>query len=392
MSVVTRFAPSPTGYLHIWSLRTVLYNYLYAKKNNGKFMLRIEDTDRARFVDGSVENMLEVLASVGLIPDEWPNNPWENGPYFQSERLDCSSEKLTQDREEQQALWLPTKYNQTCRYLSEEEIAENLKNNVPYTIRLKVPKEEIIEFRDTIKWKISVPSKDVDDQVLLKTDKFPTYHFAVVVDDHLMWVTDIIRWDEWIPSTPKHILLYNAFGWELPNFSHVFDLSQVHKAWAFFDVERLDFFNSHYLKTNPLDTVYDKLITYLNRYDSEFSELIKSFPEEYNKKILEELKWRIKKFDEYKQYTTCFYSESKIPELDLIINPKMKLDNLDSVFESLKVTLDILENSNIDVEDLESIKSIYIEKIKEAWMKNGQVLWPTRCADKKILISSSLVI
>ena len=458
MSVVTRFAPSPTGYLHIWSLRTVLYNYLYAKKNNGKFMLRIEDTDRARFVDGSVENMLEVLASVGLIPDEWPNNPWENGPYFQSERLDlyqkyidellekdkayycfCSSEKLTQDREEQQALWLPTKYNQTCRYLSEEEIAENLKNNVPYTIRLKVPKEEIIEFRDTIKWKISVPSKDVDDQVLLKTDKFPTYHFAVVVDDHLMWVTDIIRWDEWIPSTPKHILLYNAFGWELPNFSHVpplvwanrkklskrdgdvaveiyiekgylvealmnylallgwnpktteeffsideliqrFDLSQVHKAWAFFDVERLDFFNSHYLKTNPLDTVYDKLITYLNRYDSEFSELIKSFPEEYNKKILEELKWRIKKFDEYKQYTTCFYSESKIPELDLIINPKMKLDNLDSVFESLKVTLDILENSNIDVEDLESIKSIYIEKIKEAWMKNGQVLWPTRCA------------
>ncbi len=458
MSVVTRFAPSPTGYLHIWSLRTVLYNYLFAKQKDGKFMLRVEDTDRSRYVEGSVENMLEVLASVWLIPDEGPNNPWENGPYFQSERLDlyqkyitellekdkayycfCSSEKLTQDREEQQALWLPTKYNGTCRYLSEDEISKNLADNIPYTVRLKVPKEEIIEFRDTIKGKISVPSKDVDDQVLLKTDKFPTYHFAVVIDDHLMWITDIIRWDEWIPSTPKHILLYSAFWWELPRFSHVppliwkskkklskrdgdvavelylekwylvealmnylallwwnpktteefftmeeliqrFDLSQVHKAWAFFDVERLDFFNSHYLKTTSTDTIYDKLITYLNRYDNEFSELIKTYPEEFNKKILEELKWRIKKFDEYKGYTTCFYNESKIPELDLIINPKMKLESISDVLESLKVTLDLLENSNMNITNLDSIKALYIEKIKEAWMKNWQVLWPARCA------------
>ncbi len=458
MSVVTRFAPSPTGYLHIGSLRTVLYNYLYAKKNNGKFMLRIEDTDRARFVEGSVENMLEVLASVGLIPDEWPNNPWENGPYYQSERLDiyqkyidellekdkayycfCSSDKLTQDREQQQALWLPTKYDQTCRYLSKDEITEKLASKIPYTVRLKVPKNTTIEFRDDIKWKISVPSKDVDDQVLLKTDKFPTYHFAVVVDDHLMGITDIIRWDEWIPSTPKHILLFEAFGWKIPKFSHVpplvwknrkklskrdgdvsveiflekgylvealmnyiallgwnpktteeffsmeeliqkFDLTQVHKAGAFFDIERLDFFNSHYLKTGETDIIYDKLITYLNRYDSDFSEKIKTYPEVYNKKILSELKWRIKKLDEYKELTTCFYQASKIPDIDLIVNKKMKLETVADVKQSLKFVLDIIQNKPIDFEDINSIKNIFIETIKWAELKNWQVLWPTRCA------------
>ena len=158
--VVTRFAPSPTGYVHIWSLRTVLYNYLFAKKNNGKFMLRVEDTDRSRLVEWSVENMLEILASVWLIPDEWPNNPGENWPYYQSERLEiyqkyiteliekdkayhcfCSSDRLTKLREEQASLWLATKYDGHCRYLSQEEVDEKLSWNSPFTIRLKVPKE-----------------------------------------------------------------------------------------------------------------------------------------------------------------------------------------------------------------------------------------------------------
>ena len=230
MTIVTRFAPSPTGYLHIWSLRTVLYNYLYAKQKDGKFMLRIEDTDRTRYVEGSVENLMNVLASVGLIADEGPNNPGEKGPYFQSERLDiykeyiqklldedkayycfCSPERLTELREQQQALSLPTKYDKKCRYLTPEEVQEKLDAGEPYTIRLKVPENKEISFHDTIRGKITVPSKDVDEQVLIKTDGFPTYHFAVVVDDYLMGVTDIIRGDEWIPSTPKHVLLYEAF-------------------------------------------------------------------------------------------------------------------------------------------------------------------------------------
>ena len=238
--IVTRFPPSPTWYLHIWSLRTVLYNYLYAKKKNGKFLLRIEDTDRTRLVEGSVQNMLEILTSVWLIPDEWPNNPWEKWPYFQSERLDiyrkyanellakdmayycfCDSNRLTKLREEQASLWLATKYDMKCRYLSSEEIKEKMSEKIPFTIRLKVPKDKKIIFNDTIKWKVEINSKDIDDQVLLKSDKYPTYHLANVVDDHLMWVSDVIRWDEWVSSTPKHILLYESFWWEKPNFSHI---------------------------------------------------------------------------------------------------------------------------------------------------------------------------
>ena len=238
--IVTRFAPSPTGYLHIWSLRTVLFNFLFTRKNHWKFLLRIEDTDRTRYVEGSIENMIGILKQVWLEPDEWPNNPWEVWPYLQSERLDiyqkyitellekdmayrcfCSTERLEELRKEQTELWLPTKYDKKCRYLTKEEIQEKINAWETYTIRLKVPDNQTVEFVDEVRGKISINTKEVDDQVLMKTDGFPTYHFAVVIDDHLMWVTDIIRWDEWIPSTPKHILLYDAFGWEAPNYSHV---------------------------------------------------------------------------------------------------------------------------------------------------------------------------
>ena len=458
MTIITRFAPSPTWYLHIWSLRTVLFNYLFTKKNNWKFMLRIEDTDRARFVKWSEENLLNVLASVWLIPDEGPNNPGEKWPYRQSERLDiykkyideliekdlayycfCSSERLTELREEQTSLWLPTKYDKKCRYLSKEEIQEKLDSWSPYTVRLKVPDNVDIVFEDQVRWKITINSKDVDDQVLFKTDWYPTYHFAVVVDDHLMWVTDIIRWDEWIPSTPKHILLYKAFWWEIPKYSHVpplvwedrkklskrtwdvaverylekwylvealinflallgwnpktteefftmdelierFELWNVQKAWAFFDIERLDFFNSHYLKTIDETLVYNKFITYLKRYDIEFYNIISKFNDTYNKKIFSELKWRIKNFSEYKGYTTFFYNDSAIPSNELVINQKMKITDLEIVKKWLNIALDIIKNKESDFESIQEIKEIFIEKIKEAEMKNGQVLWPVRCA------------
>ncbi len=458
MTVVTRFAPSPTWYLHIWSLRTVLYNYLFAKKNNGKFMLRVEDTDRTRYVEWSIENMLWVLASVWLIPDEWPNNPWDKWPYYQSERLDiykkyieeliekdkayycfCSSDRLTKLREEQTSLKLPTKYDQKCRYLSEEEVKEKLDAWEPYTVRLKVPKNIDIVFEDVIKWKVSVNTKDIDDQVLLKTDWFPTYHLANVVDDHLMWVTHVIRWDEWTPSTPKHVIMYDAFWWEAPVFSHIplllwtdkkklskrtwdvaveaylekgylteslinyisllwwnpktteefftldelierFDLNHVHKAWAVFDIDRLDFFNANYLKKLDPDYLYSKLLNFLAKYDPEFKELISTFPEEYNKKIFNELKTRIKHFSEYKNYTSFFYSDSKIPEQDLIINEKMKITDLDIVKKWLNIALEILKTKDGDFESISEIKEVFIEKIKEAEMKNWQVLWPVRCA------------
>jgi len=457
MTVTTRFAPSPTWYVHIWSLRTVLYNYLFAKKNNWKFLVRIEDTDRTRLVEGSVENMLWVLASVWLIPDEWPNNPWELGPYYQSERLDiykkyiqdlinkdkayycfCSPERLTKLREEQQALKLPTKYDRKCRFLTKEEIQAKLDAWEPHTVRLKVPENTIIEFEDLVKWKIKVPSKDIDDQVLLKTDGFPTYHLANVVDDHLMWITHVIRWDEWTPSTPKHVIMYDAFGWEQPVFAHIplllwtdkkklskrtgdvavenyleagyltealinyiallgwnpktteeffsmdelierFDLKQVHKAWAVFDIERLKFFNAHYLKTTDTEQLYKKLTTYLTKYNPELLEKIQKFSDDFNKKILNELKTKIKKFDEYEEQTTYLYWDAKIPEKDLLINEKMKIKDIDTVKKALEMAIDITSN-NPDFDSIDEIKNIFIEKIKEAEMKNGQVLWPTRVA------------
>ena len=458
MSIVTRFAPSPTGYLHIGSLRTVLYNYLYAKKNNGKFMLRIEDTDRTRYVDGSIENLLQVLASVGLIPDEWPNNPGEHGPYLQSERLDiyqehiqtlldkdmayycfCSSERLEELRAEQTGLWLPTKYDGKCRHLSKEEVEEKLKAGVPYTIRLKVPQNQKISFQDTIRGKIEVDSKEIDDQVLIKSDGFPTYHFAVVVDDHLMGVTDIIRGDEWIPSTPKHIILYDAFGWEKPVFSHVpplvwanrkklskrtgdvsvekflengyfpeallnyisllgwnpktteeifsldeliekFKLEDVHRAGAVFDTERLDWFNAKYMTNYSVDTLYNKLVTYLKRYNSSFAEVVESFPKEYNLSILDELKTRMKKLSDFEVLTTFFYNDTKALNESLIVNEKMKLATLNDVKVSLTLAKKIIEDTSLDITNPESIKDTFIDKISEAWMKNGQVLWPVRVA------------
>lgn len=457
MTVITRFAPSPTGYLHIWSLRTVLYNYLYAKQQWGKFLLRIEDTDRTRLVDGSVENMISVLKKVWLEPDEGPNNPGNVGPYFQSERLDiyrkyidelikndkayycfCSSERLDELREEQKELGLPTKYDKKCRYLTQEEIQEKLNSWVSYTVRLKVPEWKKVTFRDTVKWKIEVDTKDIDEQVLLKSDGFPTYHLANVVDDHLMWVTHVIRWDEWTPSAPKHVLLYEAFGWEAPVFSHIplllapggkklskrtwdvsaeiflekwyltealmnyisllwwnpktteefftmdelierFNLDHVNKSWAVFDVERLNFFNSHYLKNMNISEVYNKLMKYLEEYDKDFFDTLQKFPEEYNQKVLNELKTRIVKFEDFKELTTFFFSEPTTAEEELFVNPKMKLENIDDVKKSLELTKTILE-SDIDCSNFDTIKSTFVEKIKEAEMKNGQVLWPARVA------------
>ena len=398
-----------------------------------------------------------IIENFCLVPDEWPNNPWEVWPYYQSERLDiyqkyikelidkdmaypcfCSSHRLEELRKEQTELWLPTKYDKKCRYLTKEEIKAKIDAGETYTVRLKVPENQVVEFIDWVRGKISINSKEIDDQVLMKTDWFPTYHFAVVVDDHLMWVTDIIRWDEWIPSTPKHILLYNAFGWEIPNHSHVpplvwadrkklskrtgdvavekylekwylveallnflallgwnpktveefftmdeliekFELKNVQKAGAFFDIERLDFFNTHYLRNLDENYLYGKLLEFLEKYDKEFLENLKKFDENYNKKIFKELKTRIRYFAEYKDFTSLFYNEPKLLWKDIFVNWKMKIESIEDVKKALNFSLEIL-NSIGNFEDFENIKNIFIEKIKESGLKNWQVLWPLRCA------------
>jgi nondiscriminating glutamyl-tRNA synthetase len=251
-----RFAPSPTGNVHVGSLRTALYNYLFAKQNKGTFVLRLEDTDRTRYQEGSVENLLHALYTTGVIPDEGlqlengqPVENGEYGPYIQSERLSiykkyiqklldegkayycfCSKERLSRLRDEQRAAGETPRYDGHCRNLTPEEVQKKIDAGEPYVIRLKLPENTDISFNDVVRGKITINTKEMDDQVLIKEDGFPTYHFAVVIDDHLMKITHVIRGEEWLPSTPKHVYLYQCFGWEPPTFVHLSNiLNSDHK-------------------------------------------------------------------------------------------------------------------------------------------------------------------
>ena len=239
MSVRVRFAPSPTGYLHVGGLRTALYNYLFAKKNGGKFLLRIEDTDRTRLVEGATEGLISVLKWAGLEFDEGPGIGGPHSPYIQSQRTElyrksaqellekgfaykcfCTSERLDEMRAVQQAMGQPPRYDKFCEHLTAAELKEREDKNLPFVIRMKVP-EKTIRFTDEIRGLIEIAPENIDDQVLIKSDGFPTYHLANVVDDHDMQITHVIRGEEWLPSTPKHILLYEYFGWQHPVFAHL---------------------------------------------------------------------------------------------------------------------------------------------------------------------------
>ncbi len=237
--VRTRIAPSPTGKdVHVGSILTALMNYAWAKKRNGKFIIRIEDTDRSRLVEGSEKRMLDTFEAIGLKADESPLTGGPYGPYRQSERLAiykkyaeelvekgmayyciCTPQRLDEMRKLQQAKKQIPKYDRHC--LSKQgDVKEEIKKGMKYVIRLSMPNKEIV-FDDIVRGHIVIQGATLDDQVLLKSDGFPTYHLGVVVDDHLMKITHVIRGEEWLPSTPKHIILFEAFGWELPQFAHV---------------------------------------------------------------------------------------------------------------------------------------------------------------------------
>jgi len=238
-----RIAPSPTGDPHVGTAYIGLLNYIYARQRNGKFILRIEDTDRARFVATSEQMIFDSLRWVGLTWDEGPDVGGPHGPYRQSERTEiyrehaeillangsayrcfCTAEELDAARKQQLAAKLPPRYTGTCRNLTPDQIAANQAANKPFVIRMAVPTEgatTFTEFKDELRGEIRFEHSNVDDQVLMKSDGFPTYHLANVVDDHLMQITDVIRAEEWISSTPKHVLLYKAFGWQQPRFWHM---------------------------------------------------------------------------------------------------------------------------------------------------------------------------
>src|SRR3989339_1872219 len=244
----TRFAPSPTGRLHVGGLRSALFNYLLAKKNQGNFLLRIEDTDQTRLMAGGIENILNSLVWAGIVPDEGVIYDSEmkisqkggKGPYIQSERLStyqkyaqellkkcfayycfCTKDRLEEIRTVQECSKLPTGYDGHCRELNSEHVAECLKKGMPYVIRLRMPREGVTTFTDLIRGGVTFKNELIDDQVLIKADGFPTYHLAVVVDDHFMEISHVIRGEEWLHSTPKHIQLYKMFGWKQPQFAHL---------------------------------------------------------------------------------------------------------------------------------------------------------------------------
>ncbi|MBI5214756.1 MAG: glutamate--tRNA ligase [Ignavibacteriae bacterium] len=408
-----RFAPSPTGYLHVGGLRTALYNYLFARKNNGVFVLRIEDTDRTRYVEGAVENLLKTLAWAGLEYDEGPrisdcglsisncsnsiNYPGvvqvgEFGSYIQSERLEiyqehvqhliekkkayycfCSAERLEQLRNEQQQKNLQTKYDKFCLNLSEEEFKKKIAEGLPYVVRLNVEQNQTVTVDDLIRGRVEFNSNLIDDQVLIKSDGFPTYHLANVVDDHLMRITHVIRGEEWLPSTPKHVLLYDAFGWEKPNFAHLplllnpdksklskrqgdvavedyrakgflkdalinfvallgwnpgteqeffylnelveqFSLERVHQAGAVFNLDKLNWLNFEHLRKLPDEEVLIMLKIELS--NSKFSG--KQFADEYLLRVIEAMRPRVSFVKDFIEQSSYFFEAPAHYEEDAV--------------------------------------------------------------------------
>lgn len=459
----TRFAPSPTGFLHVGGLRTALYAYLFAKKHQGHFILRIEDTDRTRFVEGATESLIRTLMWAGLEYDEGPNpndlnlNIGENGPYIQSKRKDiydrevqklldsghayrcfCSTERLDQMREEQQKNKQAPMYDKKCRFRPKEETDQLLQEGIPYVIRLAIPENDTLRFRDLIRGDMQFDSNTIDDQVLVKSDGYPTYHLANVVDDHYMEMTHVIRGEEWLPSTPKHIYLYRAFGWKEPQFAHIplllnkdksklskrqndvavedyiekgylkealinfiallgwnqgegstqeifsleelveaFSLEKVHKAGAVFDLERLDFFNGHYLRSLPIEEFAGKIYPWLEK-EPWFKGTAADLHNEYAYRFLPAVQTRIKTLAETPTMIRYFLADTLDFDLKLLTSEKMNitLEIAKTALSACAEDLQNLENFNSE----ESIKEHLIKTIERLGLKNGQVLWPLRVA------------
>ncbi len=458
MNIRTRFAPSPTGFVHIGSLRTALFSYLFARHNNGEHFLRIEDTDQNRCVEGAKENLIQVLSYVGIEFDEGPGiGTGKYGPYVQSERKHmgiyqkyadqllaenkayhcfCSEQRLEQMRKEQIALKKPPMYDRLCRNLSQAEKQEKLeefknagKNPV---VRFAIPLEGRTEIDDIIYGKITYDHKVLDDQVILKSDGFPTYHLAVVVDDHLMEITHVIRGEEWIPSTPKHLLIYKALGWQPTQFAHLplilnpdksklskrqgdvavedflkhgylkealinfvaflgwnpkndqelfgmeelikqFDVAKINKAGAVFDDNKLDWFNSQYIKKLPAAELADKLKPFWQTAGVDVS---KTSPD-YLTAIAALEQERLKKLSEIGERTTYFF---KLPDYPASLLP-WKKSTVQDAAEKLKELAEFLEGKDEALlTDANKLQTELETFIAEKNYDKGSVLWPLRAA------------
>lgn len=441
----TRFAPSPTGYMHIGNLRTALYAYLFAKSQHGDFILRIEDTDRARYVADAVEFIEKTLAAAKIIPDEGPHHGGNFGPYVQSERMEIykkyaeelvakghayrcfcvNHEETTSDDKKFGG------YDRHCRDLSAAEIKENLAQGKPYVIRQKMPLTGETTFFDVLHGNITIANSELEDQVLLKSDGMPTYNFANVIDDHLMEISHIIRGTEFITSTPKHVLLYEFFGWELPTFIHlapvmgkaedgtISKLSKRHGATSFNDLvemgylpevitnyvallgwnpktnqeifsmaELIEKFSLDGLSKSPAVFDYNKLDWMSGEYfkamsDEQFATVADKFFGNLDENLASKkvylsslLKTRVAKLSEIPAMIK-FLQEMPPFDAELFINKRNKV-TIEKSVEIIKPALEILEK--VDNWTLEVLNEKIFAFTESTGLKTGTVMWPLRIA------------
>lgn len=445
-TVKTRFAPSPTGRMHVGNLRTALYAYLIAKHEDGKFMLRIEDTDQERFMEGALEIIYRTLAKTGLVHDEGPDKDGGVGPYVQSERQAqglylkyakqlieqgdayycfCDKERLESLRTEVAGKEI-TVYDKHCLHLSREEIEANLAAGKPYVIRINMPTEGVTTFHDELYGDISVENNELDDMILIKSDGYPTYNFANVVDDHLMGITHVVRGNEYLSSAPKYNRLYEAFGWEVPKYVHCplitneehqklskrsghssyedlidqgflteavvnfvallgwspasdneifsleelvkeFDYHRISKSPAVFDMVKLRWMNGEYMKKMDEDRFYEMALPYLKEVITKDLDF---------RKIAAMVKTRIEVFPDIKDHVDFF---EKMPEYDtsMYVHKKMKTTE-DTSLRVLKEVAPILTvQQDFSNDALFAALSAYA---KEHGYKVGYVMWPIRTA------------
>ena len=444
--VRTRFAPSPTGRMHVGNLRTALYAYLITKHEGGDFILRIEDTDQERYVEGAVEIIYRTLKETGLIHDEGPDKDGGCGPYVQSERqaqgiyleyakqlIDkgeayycfCDKERLDSLRKTVAGKEI-TVYDKHCLHLSKEEVEAKLAAGVPYVIRQNNPTEGTTTFEDEIYGDITVDNAELDDMILIKSDGYPTYNFANVVDDHLMGITHVVRGNEYLSSSPKYNRLYEAFGWEVPVYVHCplitdeehhklskrcghssfedlvdqgflteaivnfvallgwspadnqeimsldelvekFDYDHMNKSPAVFDFTKLKWMNGEYIKKMDFDAFYEKALPYIKEVITKDYDL---------KKIAKMVQTRIEIFPDIKDHIDFF---EELPEYDVAMytHKKMKT-NAETSLEVLQEILPILEAQEDYSND--ALYATLLKYVEEKGCKNGYVMWPIRTA------------
>ncbi len=448
-----RFAPSPTGAPHVGNIRTALFAWLFARNQKGSFVLRIEDTDQSRKQEGSLESILESLLWLGLDIDEGVYGKKEEsgeikiaekgdcGPYFQSKRLSvykehaqklidsghayycfCSEDRLNSLREEQEKNKKPPKYDGLCLKLTEEEIKKKLESGQSCVIRMKVPEDGSTVFEDIVKGKISFENHGIDHQVLIKSDGFPTYHLASVVDDHLMGITHVIRADEWLPSTPKHILLYKYFEWQEPLWVHLpiilgkdksklskrhgavsvieykkdylpeallnylallgwnpktnqeifsreeliesFDLKKINKNNPIFDIEKLNWFNNQYIKNEKEDILEQAIGDGIKKYETKI-----------RRKAINLAKERMEKLSDFFELTG-FLLEEKFSFDTKILIPKNS--NQETAISMLNKSLDIIKNCSEKDFNIEGLRKIFFDYCEANNIQKGDILWPLR--------------